>query len=57
MAVSLSDILASLQNGTVAVNGLSKQVAATFPQRGHSQTQSLREPSPSILLPPLDSLA
>jgi hypothetical protein len=32
MAISLSDILASLQNGATAVNGLSKQVRATFPQ-------------------------
>jgi hypothetical protein len=34
MAISLSDILASLQNGAVAVNGLSKQVKTTFPRRG-----------------------
>jgi hypothetical protein len=34
MAISLSDILASLQNGVTAINGLSRQVATTFPQRG-----------------------
>ena len=34
MAISLSDILASLQNGATAVNSLSKQVAATFPRQG-----------------------
>jgi hypothetical protein len=34
MAISLSDILASLQNGAVAVNNLSRQVKTTFPQRG-----------------------
>ena len=34
MAISLSDILASLQNGAVAINGLTTQVRATFPKRG-----------------------
>jgi hypothetical protein len=38
MAISLSDILASLQNGTTAINGLSKQVKTTFPQRGEFST-------------------
>ena len=32
MATSLSDILAALQNGVQAVNNLSDQIAATFPQ-------------------------
>jgi hypothetical protein len=32
MAVSLSDILAALQNGVTALNGLRTQVRATFPQ-------------------------
>jgi hypothetical protein len=32
MAVSLSEILAALQNGVVAVNGLKNQLATTFPQ-------------------------
>ena len=34
MAISLSDILATLQNGTTAINGLTTQVRATFPNRG-----------------------
>jgi hypothetical protein len=38
MAISLGDVLASLQNGAVAVNGLTRQVRATFPQRGEFST-------------------
>jgi hypothetical protein len=38
MAISLGDILSALQNGAVAVNGLSRQVATTFPQRGAFST-------------------
>jgi hypothetical protein len=32
MAVSLTDILTALQNGVQAMNGMTKQLAATFPQ-------------------------
>ncbi len=32
MAVSLADILAALQNGTVAIGRLREQIASTFPQ-------------------------
>ena len=38
MAISLSDILASLQNGVTAINGLRTQVRTTFPQRGEFST-------------------
>ena len=38
MAISLSDLLASLQNGAVAVNSLTRQAAKTFPQRGKFST-------------------
>lgn len=34
MAISLSDVLSALQHGAVAVNGLSQQVAITFPKMG-----------------------
>jgi hypothetical protein len=42
MAISPGDILASLQNGVTALNGLSRQVQTTFPQRG---TFSITAPS------------
>lgn len=32
MAASLSDVLAALQNGVVAINSLRTQLAAVFPQ-------------------------
>ena len=38
MAISLSDILATIQNGVTALNGLSTQVKTTFPQRGEFST-------------------
>jgi hypothetical protein len=34
MAGGLSDILAALQNGVVAINRVRQQVAATFPRMG-----------------------
>ena len=40
MAVSLSEILATLQNGVTALNGLSRQVRSTFPQRSRRHSRA-----------------
>ena len=42
MAISLSDILAALQHGVQAINGLRTQVRATFP---HISEFSITPPS------------
>ncbi len=38
MAGSLSDILAALQNGVIAINNLRTQVSTTFPQASSVST-------------------
>lgn len=32
MAISLSELMSTLQNGVTAINNLSEQIASTFPQ-------------------------